>query len=205
MSLVHIVRQCARPVVRFARSASFLILRRIAERRVVCGIEIVSALSLGEESPHIRAAAQAVELIARHDRALLLRIRQHVRAILIGKMGPGFEQKRRICILRDADLESLPVERIALQIAHEAAHARFFDAGCDYGPESRARIERYCVRAELRLAQRIPGGKALLDASARQLEDPWWSDQQLYERKEAMWRDAGAPNWLLRLGRRLFG
>jgi hypothetical protein len=55
-------------------------------------------------------------------------------------------------------LRAASVLELATLIAHEAVHARLMHAGIPYSEPLKARIETLCVKEEIALATKLPGG-----------------------------------------------
>jgi hypothetical protein len=158
------------------------------------------------------------ELTARIDEALQIidhfaparfdRLRRDVRRILLRRM-PGLQGKYWPA-LDAVVLDREFVQRrgnalIALVLVHEATHARLEHAGFRYHPEMRARIERICTRAEIALAERMPGSEVALTRLNRALDRAGPTDQQLVQYHLAEAQAAGSPAWVLHLLRRRYG
>ena len=93
-----------------------------------------------------------------------------------------------ICLLKFEYVvaDATTPEEVALTLVHEGSHARLDRAGVGYvGEERRARVERLCTKAELILAQRIPGGEAAAAYARQRLEWPtsMWTDEAFSERR----------------------
>lgn len=169
------------------------------------GIDVFD-LSIGADrtAQHFAQVKAALDLIATYQPLRLARITRDVQRIVVMQQpGPEFWPRLRACVVTPRGL-SLNEEEVALTIVHEATHARLHAAGIRYRPELRERVERLCVSQEVAFAQRLPEGSALLDGIRAQLERPWWSAQDLFERRLGQLEFAGAPRWLLRTLRALF-
>jgi hypothetical protein len=119
---------------------------------------------------------QALDLIAAHRSIWLERMRRaevsvHVRRI------PGLRarlQDGRFAILDPYLLADFEPAQIAASVVHEAMHAEMQARGLS-GQMTRAREERICRRAELRLgraltAASVPGAEAVIERAAAALE-----------------------------------
>jgi hypothetical protein len=107
----------------------------------------------------------ALTYLARYAPATLDRARRDLRGILVWLIPEGacgfYDRRRRLCLV-DGDFAAEPLHPalLALLIAHEAMHARLHE--CPYGtPAERVRVERLCVKAEILVASRIPGGERM--------------------------------------------
>jgi hypothetical protein len=200
----RVAHRLANVILRPVRALAFRIARAVATRRISHGVEIVDPSAGGGESIHLMRVEEALGLIAESSPAVLMRIQRYVRAIGVAPTGPGFVPDNGYCLLHYRDLDALASDRIALQLAHEAAHARLHRSGFSYKTEERDRIERACMNAELRMARRLPNSITLREVIDRQSKTPWWSDEDIARRKEQMWIDAGVPVRMWSLLKRFF-
>lgn len=190
-------------ILRPLRSILFQAIRSVAVRDTVYGIEIIDTLA-GENQPdRISRVAAALALIERYDPVVLLRLRGHLRAVVVNDSRTGYLPYQKLCVLNSQSLDRQTPGEIALNLAHEVAHAVFHRAGIPYVEPVRTRIEEACVRAEVRLARKLPGGEDLATSAAAKLNQPWWSDADLESEREAQLRAAEVPEWVIRLRRRL--
>lgn len=186
------------------RRAAFEAMRAAAVRKRVEGIEIIDPL-VGEQQPsRIPKVAEAIHLIGSRRPIFLRRIRRNLRGVVINNSRTGYLENRRICILNDISVDRQDPEEIALDLVHEVTHAVLHRAGFRYEGHMRARLERACVKAEIRMAQFFPGGPALAERTAAKLDEVWWTDDDLREGRDADLRAASVPDCIIRL-RRLGG
>jgi hypothetical protein len=92
--------------------------------------------------------------------------------------------------------------KIALVLVHEGMHARLARAGFAYDDTVRARIERLCAKAEVLLANRVPGGDEQASWARTRLSwpDTMWSRAAIEERQR---RTLQALGWEGRLAYRV--
>lgn len=88
---------------------------------------------------------------------------------------------------------------LALNIVHEAMHARLAARGCRLTEESIGRIETLCVNQEIILAETLPNAPTLVRKLRAALENPWWSVSQARARAETRLRSVGTPEYLIRI------
>lgn len=140
-------------------------------------------------------------LIQRHDPALLLRLRTNLRAIAINYSRTGYLRYLRLCVLNRSSIDIQTVDEIALDLAHEGAHAVLHRIGFRNDEAARERLEHACVRAELRLARRLPDGGRHVERLQSKFGQVWWTDEDLRLGREAELRTAQWPEWLISLRR----
>ena len=134
------------------------------------------------------------------------RIRRDLRRILLIETGGEFYLPGlRACVIDVQHLNSSSEEGLAVSIAHEAVHARLFNAGIPYRAELRDRIEQACVEQSALFAEKLPRGSALAAETRQALDTRWWTANELHARRVAHYRVAGVPEWALRIYRRLSG
>jgi hypothetical protein len=101
-------------------------------------------------------------------------MRRDIRGIWITETAGNlaeYDHDLRLCVLdRDhVSQTNVAAADLACCIVHEATHARLRSYGIGYKPESRARVERVCYRAEIAFAGRLPAGGARVDGAERAL------------------------------------
>ena len=128
---------------------------------------------------------------------------------IIAYAGEWHRESRQVDLDHDyVCAEGRDAADIASTIVHEFTHARIDAAGIRYGPATRIRIERACVRQQIAFTTRLPPSEAN-DRLAAGLRKQWerapelWSSAAAEERFERAGRAVGMPNWLIRLGLRL--
>jgi hypothetical protein len=84
-------------------------------------------------------------------------------------------------------------------LVHEATHARLWGCGIPYTVANRDRVERACLRAEMRFASRMPNPTITLEWIEAKLKNASsWSDSSLRERRKHEIGGFDLPNWLRR-------
>ena len=132
----------------------------------------------GSSREHLtRKIGDALDLIGRFrpldlrrmtgDMSIWLREHTMCRAALY----PGPDPSRRICVLDTFFVGTFPEEQIASSIVHEGIHARLRRMGVPWPADQRlrAREERMCRKAELRLGLAIPNGAAIAERARASL------------------------------------
>lgn len=151
---------------------------------------------------------EALRIVEHYTPARFGRCRRDVRRIVLRRL-PGlngcYDPSMNAVVLDRGFVRGRGNARVALTFVHEATHARLRRRGIGYPVELRARVERVCVRAELALAERIPGSEAVLRELARALERPGLTDEQLGGYELAQATAAGAPAWVIGLIKRRYG
>ncbi len=106
-----------------------------------------------------------------------------------------------MCIL-DKDYlfrADISVAEIASIIVHEATHAHLDNTGIEYTDESRARIERICMEAELSFVKRLPDNEELIKNAENRLATPesfWTRDAHLERLLDEMDIMAKESKWI---------
>ena len=163
------------------------------------GITVVD-LTNGDQgsAAYFAEVARALEVIAKYQPRRLDRIRRDLRYIIVVKQpGGSFWPLLRACALSPEMLASSDKEDIALTIVHEATHARIHARGIEYEVVHRARIERLCVDQEISLARLLSGGPERVAQLNSALETPWWTPEDLRNRK-GITLERNVPAWLAR-------
>jgi hypothetical protein len=128
----------------------------------------VVVLGRGNDEEQIVAKVEAaLRLIMRVDGRRYTVLSQYVQAVVCtrGVVALGqYLRAARVCLV-DTDYirRTIEPEQLAVVIVHEASHARLHRAGIRYGRNRESRIERICVREELRFARKIPDAKKLVE------------------------------------------
>jgi hypothetical protein len=159
-----------------------MLLRRftyqLCPRQVILGIEVRVLLpDPGEFEIAIGKVHDALKLIATHDPRRFARLTRDVRCIWVGPTANRAEWfvELEMCVLRFEYVMSpaTSAARLALTLAHEAAHARLDRGGFGYEEDCRLRLERICVNEEIALAEKLPNASALAaDARSRLSHGP---------------------------------
>lgn len=115
--------------------------------------------------------------------------------------GNSYDHSLRTCFVDAGFLAKQSLQAIAATIVHEATHARFEQRGIEYLTEHRARLERACVREQIRYLEGA-GEVELARAYSARLEEmqdaPWWTDEALKKAKQDRLSKHGIPRWLIR-------
>jgi hypothetical protein len=179
-------------------------LKHWSSRARICGISVYAEADESFRALYFAKVRRALELIEQHDPKRLRRIRRDLRRVVVTESeGNHYEPLLAMCVLSWRAIHSQSVEHIALTIVHEATHGRIDQAGIAYRENLRARIEAACVGQAAAFARRLPDGEGLAAAAERTLETPWWTPEELRERTLGQLRADGAPEWVIRLLRKI--
>lgn len=153
--------------------------------------------------------ADAFALLRTFGARHLDRARAHIDGILLlelgGNDGVWKQHARLICLNQDFVLSSeTKAVHVASTVVHEVTHAWLDSRGFSYAPESRARIEAVCYRAEAAFLRRVPGCEGLAadhDLVVQAVSEgiDLWSDARLRAHALSDLEKLGAPAWLLRI------
>jgi hypothetical protein len=115
----------------------------------------------------------ALTLMANVAPQTLRRLSGHCRYILclrgLEVLGAYIRPLRTCLVSLDYVERTTSPAQFAVVVVHEAMHARLHQAGVRPGFEKTSRIERACIRAEVRFAIKVPGGEALHAWSLKRL------------------------------------
>lgn len=165
------------------------------------GVEIVDLVGSDGHDCTV-GIRRAIRLVASVSPAHLKRL-QKMKRILVGPSfkGVSFMSSPSFCAVEADYIAGRPLEVIASYLIHEATHAKLFSLGFGYDAAIRPRIERACLRSELRFALRL-GNPALVEhVERRLLARHWETDQELFDRREEEYQRTRTPNWILALRR----
>jgi hypothetical protein len=178
----------------------------LSRRELMHGIPTGVPWSDPDRSVAATKLRAALDVIAAIEPRRLTRLKRDIRRVLVTSVQVAdaqFGPSSRTVLLDETYVckpEVTPAH-LAPTIVHEATHARLFTAGIGYPVVLRPRIERLCMRAELDFAERLPEGAA---AAARahdglNLPDATWDPDVVTERRLALIRSWGWPQWLVRV------
>jgi hypothetical protein len=197
-----------RPLVAVLGAANTAMLRanlRLTTHTVVADVPVVDFAPSGSFTQALPNIREAVQLLATHDPRRFARIRRDLKYIVVTRTllseVAEYWPNLRACLLDASFATAQPPSTTALNIVHEATHARLWRAGIRYNELVRARVERCCIGEELAFAMRVPNGDELQGAARRKLYDAsYWSDASMRDRKLKRLESRGVPRWLARLG-----
>lgn len=181
-------------------------------RRLACSGVAVAVLP-GETMPltSLGRFESALTLIAEVEPLRFRRLQSDVKRFLItDTTSSRYLRLTRTCVLPVGRVLESSRERLALTIVHEATHARIARAGVLPTVDKQARIEQRCVKEEIRFLNvlKVAGYNGTDDWAAhlmRQLDIRWWTEDYRFRKANQELVDRGAPNWLVKLHRVLFG
>jgi len=104
----------------------------------------------------VSRVAEALGLIHDVHPRLFRRIRHDLTHFYIRRgAGAQYWSRLRICVLEAGRVARGPAHEIALDIVHEAMHARLINAGVSWVPASFERVERRCVKEQISFCKRL--------------------------------------------------
>ena len=155
----------------------------------------------------------ALGLIAERDPASWQRVRRSLPRIVVGFPEGGdavYQANDRLCVLslEYCTRDSWSASALASTIIHEATHARISRCGIAFTPETYARIERLCLKAELAFVDKLPSPER--DRLRSNLNawlvapDEVFSVESFIERKAEYLAGLGLPPWFVNWLRRRY-
>jgi len=153
-------------------------------KKVSHGIIIADFTIDGTDSPLGARVEEALDMLERVDprRARIVSRELSVIAVSVAE-GPAFWPHAIACVMPSHYVQAEGVDGLAIAIVHEATHARLWRRGFRYEPEIRGRIERACVREEIRFARRLPDPAEILARLEGSLQKRWWTSEALQARR----------------------
>lgn len=121
------------------------------------------------------------------------------RFILVSGGGDHFSPVLRAHMVDANQLSTRTNAQMALNIVHEATHARVHSAGIPMTEDTASRIERICVREQIAFAQRLPDCEQTIRQLEKVLDHPWWGSKPARSRAEERLRGLGVPRLLIKL------
>jgi hypothetical protein len=164
------------------RGAAFVLLKLTSRRLRVDDFEVVDATD--NDSPRAEdQLLKSIELIRRELPAVYRRLRRDVRRVILVKAGgPEYWPFAKAIVVKKTTVEQAEVALLAMLLVHEGTHARLWNIGIGYPVKERARIERLCVSAEVRLARELPDAAELEEFALDKLKNAWWTEAAIAER-----------------------
>jgi hypothetical protein len=178
----------------------------LARRELMYGIP--TGVPRGQPDKDIAAAKlrAALDLIATSQPRRLIRLQRDLRRILVTFVQVAdaqYSAPTRTVLLDETYVckPDVTSSHLATTIVHEATHARLFTAGIGYPVALRPRIERLCMRQELAFAERLLDGSAAAVRARHglNLPDETWHPEVVLNRRLALIRSWGWPEWLVRV------
>ena len=172
--------------------------KRPVELRIEDGIPDSDHVLLYE---HLRGA---LELIATHDARRFDSLKRRIHCILIRRgYGGEYWPDVSVCVLDAAVVRRKSPAGIAASVVHELGHARVEGLlGGGFSPRLHDRIEKLCVREQLRFTARLASAGWGVDNVVRfyeaLLEAPPESRAQRFARRLQALREVDAPPWVIR-------
>lgn len=166
---------------------------------------IYVASSCGPSQPVFEKVGSALELIRSVDPLRFSRVQRDLRSILVTDIGvSSYSFATRTCTLDLRLVRDKSEAMAALTIVHEAVHARLYSAGIVTWRRIQPRIERICVREQIAFAGRLRdagwgGTDEVIRALQRALENPWWTEERLFEARKRALVESDLPRWIVSL------
>jgi hypothetical protein len=185
--------------------AYWRVLRALAFRREVHGIHLLALVFGAEnESVYFDKVDGALNLIARVSPARLARLQcAFDRVFVLGNRSAvaWYHPELRFCELSDWYVrhDNTTVVDVACSLIHEATHGMLLDRGVPYAPDTRARVERICTRAEIHFVASVsePGATTVRLQKRLSWPDSAWSEEAQLRRELTEMRRLGVPGSVL--------
>jgi hypothetical protein len=170
-------------------------------------IEVFDSLDSDTVAARREVLERGLGLIREFDPSRFRRVQRDLRRIILWDTNEAAEalyfRALRACVLFDG--AKLTPVRVATLVVHEATHARLFNRGIGYAPDSRVRVEQLCNRSEIAFLKRVPGAEEALRVAEGRLSKPvWYTDEEARSRAAIFLRQSDLPPWLQRLHAFLF-
>lgn len=183
--------------------------RRRSYRVQIAGLDVYIDPDSGDESDAHAAAGrmeEAFELLREIDPRGLASLRRQVSRVYIEPAASSsyFAASNAIGLSWRL-VHRHDVETIAGVLVHEATHARIEHAGIKAWPDLLPRIERRCLLEQIAFLEKVPGREDLVAHYRAQLERPWWTSQERFDRVIRHFDEIGAPRWFLKAYRFIAG
>lgn len=156
----------------------------LSSRQELAGLNVSTA----------RGASSAISLLKLREALSLIESRLPLvhsrmmgdirRIILVHSGGPEYWPFVNGIALTQGIVERSDVDLLAMTLVHEATHAHLMARGIPYSEENRERIERICVKAEVRLARLLPNSSDLEAFALEKLQRQWWTPGAIDARRK---------------------
>lgn len=134
---------------------SYAMLRRSAPAVEWEGIQVFDGTAIGKEAGEGAALVPALRLIAEVDPLRFARIQQRMpEIVLMSLSGAEYHPPLNACYIDKEYVLKAPRSRVASMLIHEAAHAYLHYRGCKWTEDLHERIERICIREQIRFCRR---------------------------------------------------
>jgi hypothetical protein len=174
---------------------------RFSEKRVIHGIAVYHTSDRTPSDKSYAGVAESLAVIGTFDPRRLEGIRRYLRRIVVAAQSRTvYWRFARACALSDQSLSTQPAIWIASVLVHEGTHARLHGRGIEPNDmKMRARIERTCVREQIRFLMRVPGSEVYVRHLERELDEgSWFSDEERKAATVDRLRALDAPAWLIK-------
>lgn len=172
----------------------------VARRENALGFSIVDLTREQDAAILFPDVIVALETIREHDPRRFRRICRDVKCIgIIHSRRSAGEYWRELgaIVVSSEHLRAQTVPAVCMTMIHEATHARLENWGVRRRQDER--VERACVKEEIRFVRRIPGTDRLVEGARLKLETRWWDSSQPRREFSERLRRLNAPKWVRRL------
>jgi hypothetical protein len=184
------------------------LLLRLSRKTYIDGVWVgVFSEGRKKEIEILRRVGEALHLIKRYDKYRYKRVLQEIERIWVHLLpygGAVFARGLKRCLIDPRFVLASSPTILASAIVHEATHGRLMRYNIGYEEQIRSRVEKICMRQELRFALKVPDGEELQQTVKDRLELPpeSWSDEAFAEAyrtgEHEIVHVAGIPEWLER-------
>jgi hypothetical protein len=148
----------------------------------------------------------ALDLLAELSPQVLAQVRRDIRRFgIVGAGGDHYLHELSAHVISKDWLEKLSNADVALNVVHEACHARIRRQGILMTRSNAARVERACVQREIALARLLPDSERHLPRLEARLSQSWWDETERRRRAVERLRAVNAPEWMIRITLRVAG
>lgn len=150
------LKRFTRFLLRQYQRLSFILLCRLAPSMAFDGIRIFDGTAMGRDAGKEGSLAAVLELIKASDPRRFKRMQKTMPTIaLMPIAGAEYHRHLKACYVEDALVDRIESRHLASILIHESTHAYLHDRGCRWTETRYQRIEKLCVREEIRFARRL--------------------------------------------------
>ena len=179
---------------------------RISPRAQVGDVLLVDFLADNRSQARLDKMKSALSLLQEHSSWRYRQIQRYLQRVIVMEGGGGLYDLDLRVLFFDAQVtESQTSSMLAAALVHEATHERIRRHHLIRDPANRERVERIAVRAQidfLTYLGDIVGAETVSRAAA---DKTWWTEESAFARHVDHLAAQGAPRWMVRLYRTLFG
>ncbi len=181
-----------------------------SRRRNLLGIDVLVFDGGTDTEAIFSKVGDALETLAEVDALRFARVKRGLSRILVtDAAGSAYLPLSNSCLLDKQNVVKRDSVRVALTIVHESTHALLLARAITPAGFSHVRVERCCVKQQLDFLKLLKAaGYKGTDAWATYLHEsfaqPWWTEEAVFQRQQAMLRRQAAPRWMMSLSKLLF-